>query len=269
MIRGEINTVELILSPSLSEAEIVARLVDQDRYINVYNGNKLPKIVLVPNRTNRKNVSITTENIEITPRMEVTLQSQDPEAFVITAMHGSDEQLVIFTDTTTWRWSITAKKTGWQVLEISLYQIIKYDGQEIPLHVDTIKADVYVDDTVWSWLKFLDWEWIANFALGILGLLLTWLAWDTKKKNDLLKSLTFPLEIRTKYEYTGRVELIDETGRTLWKGREYDSPTTLAKIITDNDKSVNHKKFWRYQNPETKKWEYISTLEKWEWKKSK
>ena len=255
MIRGETKTVELILSPSLSEAELVARMVDQSRFINnPINQN----FALVPNGNS---VSITTGNVEITPRMMATLQSQDPEAFFITAMHDSDEQLVIFTDTTTWRWSLTAKKTGWYALELSLYQIIKYDGKEIPQYVRTIEAYVYVHDTFWSWLKFLDWEWIANFALGILGLLLTWLAWDNKKKNDLLKSLTFPLEIRA--EFKGRLitaELLDTYGRTLWAGDEYFSPTVLAKLITNQHKSVNLKKFWKYKNPETTKWEYISTL---------
>jgi hypothetical protein len=102
-------------------------------------------------------------------------------------MHDNAEQVVGSTDTTTWRWSVTAKKEGQQTLELIVYRLVKYDGKEYWHDVETYRANITVQVSVSSWFKSLDWKWVAStllipFALGV------W-AWfrNRKKKSEEVK----------------------------------------------------------------------------------
>jgi len=80
----------------------------------------------------------------------------------------------------------------------------------------------------------------------------------TKAKKPKAK---FPLMVEARHRgktYIG--ELLDLTGTMRFDGKEYSKPSIAAKIIATEWKQVNGWKFWKYEDPETGKWEYISEL---------
>ena len=71
----------------------------------------------------------------------------------------------------------------------------------------------------------------------------------------------FPLTIEAQHRgktFTG--ELLDIQGKVRWNGQEYGTPSTAAKAIATDWKQVNGWMFWKYENPESDEWEYISNL---------
>jgi virulence-associated protein VapD len=79
---------------------------------------------------------------------------------------------------------------------------------------------------------------------------------ETKKAK-----VKFPLAIQAQHRgqtYTG--ELLDMQGNVRWKGQEYTTPSGAAKAIATDWKEVNGWKFWKYENPESGEWEYLSKL---------
>lgn len=133
--------VELILNPSLSQSALATQLVDTG---GLATSTAEPNVLIGPNG---ERVTVATSQIEITPRMKAELKPQDSEAFTVTVMHDNAEQVVSSVETTTWRWSVTAKKKGQQTLELVIYQLVKYDGKEFWHEVETYKADIVVEVT--------------------------------------------------------------------------------------------------------------------------
>lgn len=71
----------------------------------------------------------------------------------------------------------------------------------------------------------------------------------------------FPLAIEARHRgqtYSG--ELLDLKGNIRWNGQEYVTPSTAAKVIATDWKQVNGWMFWKYEDPESGEWEYISKL---------
>lgn len=80
-----------------------------------------------------------------------------------------------------------------------------------------------------------------------------------KKANK--SKVKFPLAVEARHRgktYIG--ELLDLTGTMRFEGNDYSKPSIAAKIIATDWKQVNGWKFWKYENPETGDWEYISEL---------
>ena len=80
-----------------------------------------------------------------------------------------------------------------------------------------------------------------------------------KKANK--SKVKFPLAVEARHRgktYIG--ELLDITGTMRFEGNDYSKPSIAAKIIATDWKQVNGWKFWKYENPETGDWEYISEL---------
>ena len=80
----------------------------------------------------------------------------------------------------------------------------------------------------------------------------------TRAKKPKVK---FPLMVEARHRgktYVG--ELLDLTGTLRFEGKEYSKPSIAAKIIATEWKQVNGWKFWKYEDPETGEWEYISKL---------
>ena len=76
-----------------------------------------------------------------------------------------------------------------------------------------------------------------------------------------LPRVRFPLAIEARHRgqtYLG--ELLDLQGRVRFNGQEYATPSSAAKAIATSWREVNGWKFWKYQNPENREWEYISSL---------
>jgi hypothetical protein len=82
---------------------------------------------------------------------------------------------------------------------------------------------------------------------------------ETKKASK--SNVKFPLAIEARHKgqtYTGK--LLDLRGNVSWNEQEYITPSTAAKAIATDWKEVNGWKFWKYENPESEEWEYISNL---------
>ena len=81
------------------------------------------------------------------------------------------------------------------------------------------------------------------------------------KKAKPSMNISFPLPVQAQHkgkEYQG--ELLDLQGNLRYEGKEFPTPTTAAKIIVTDWKEVNGWDFWRYNNPESGKWEKIGNL---------
>lgn len=172
----ETTSIELILHPSLSKAELADQLAEQNSFIP---STASPNSYLGPNGEIN---TIETSQIEITTRMKAVLLSRDPAAFTITVMHDNAEQVVSSVDTTTWRWSVTAKKKDLQTLVLVIYQLVKFDGKEFWHEVETYRADIVVEVNISSWFKSLDWKWIAS-AILIPLIVAAWSWWRNQKKK--------------------------------------------------------------------------------------
>jgi hypothetical protein len=177
MKRGDVATIELILNPSMSEAALATQIIEQGDFVTSTSD---PNLLLAPNGLG---VSVETSKIEITPRMKAVLQSEDPEAFDIRERHDNAEQVVSSLNTTTWRWSVTAKKEGPQTLELVIYQLVKLDGKDFWHEVETYKAKIVVDVTPLDKIKSLDWKWIAGFMLALVGSVLGVLNYLNNRKK--------------------------------------------------------------------------------------
>jgi hypothetical protein len=178
MRRGETASVELILSPSVSESALATQVVQRGGFVT---STAEPNVLIAPNG---EKVTVATSQIEITPRMKAVLKSQDSEAFTVTEMHDNAEQVVSSVETTAWRWSVTAKKEGRQTLELVIYQLVKYDGKDYWPEVETYKANILVEVTAVDWLKSLDWKWFAGFIIALVGSVLGVMKWlDERKKK--------------------------------------------------------------------------------------
>ena len=80
----------------------------------------------------------------------------------------------------------------------------------------------------------------------------------TRAKKPKVK---LPLAVEARHRgktYIG--ELLDITGTMRFDGKEYSKPSIAAKIIATEWKQVNGWKFWKYEDPESGEWEYISEL---------
>jgi hypothetical protein len=179
MVQEETTSVELILNPSMSASVLAGQLENQ---AGLATSTAEPGQLISPNGMR---VVVETGEIEITPRMKTVLLAQDPDAFVIKEMHDNAEQVVSSAGTTTWRWSVTAKKEGQQTLELIVYQLVKYDGKEYWHDVETYRANIPVQVSVSSWLKSLDWKWVASallipFVIAVWG----WLRNQKKKAEE-------------------------------------------------------------------------------------
>ncbi len=178
MKKDETASIELILNPSLSESALATKLVDQSGFVT---STAEPNVLIAPNG---ETVTVTTSQVEITPRMKAELKPQDPEAFTVTEMHDNAEQVVSSVETTAWRWSVTAKKEGSQTLELVIYQLVKYDGKDYWHEVETYKANIVVEVALGDRVKSLDWKWIAGFIITLVGAIIgVWKWLDERKKK--------------------------------------------------------------------------------------
>jgi hypothetical protein len=182
MKKDETASVELILSQSLSESVLATQVVERGNFVT---STAESNVLISPNG---ETVTVTTSQIEITPRMKAVLLSQDPEAFTVTEMHDNAEQVVSSVETTAWRWSVTAKKEGSQTLELVIYQLVKYDGKEFWHEVETYEANIVVEVTLGDRVKSLDWYWIAGFIVTLVGAVLGVLKWLDERKKKAAES---------------------------------------------------------------------------------
>lgn len=111
---------------------------------------------------------IVTGTIEIVPLMKAELVPQD-DGLSIGALDSDPTQIISASQTAKWTWFVKAEEAGAHQLTIVIYRLIKFDGRDQWIEVETYKATIDVEVTLSSWLESLDWKWIAGFVLTFIG----------------------------------------------------------------------------------------------------
>jgi restriction system protein len=70
----------------------------------------------------------------------------------------------------------------------------------------------------------------------------------------------YPIPLRAGNDLSIEAVLLNPEGQVEWNGQVYGSPSGAAKAAKGVT-AVNGWKFWRYQRPETGKWEFIKALQ--------
>ncbi|MBK8987350.1 MAG: restriction endonuclease [Chloroflexi bacterium] len=70
----------------------------------------------------------------------------------------------------------------------------------------------------------------------------------------------YPIPLRADNDLSIEAVLLNPEGQVEWNGQVFGSPSGAAKAVKGVT-AVNGWKFWRYQHPETGKWEFIKTLQ--------
>jgi hypothetical protein len=127
---------------------------------------------------------VTEAELQVTPLMKAELVSDDPQAFTIQAFQDAPEQVVVTDAPTQWRWSVTSKKSGNQVVELTLYRQIQYDGQTYWRMVETYKNTIHITVSAKQLFFQFDWEWLVGIVLTAILIPALWrtIDWRQKKK---------------------------------------------------------------------------------------
>ncbi len=184
MKREETITIELLLNPSMSQAQLATQLVERSSFLT--STAEAGKLVTKAGG----NIEVITSAVEITDRMKAVLQSQKPGAFEIQELHDSADQPISATDTTKWRWSVTAKEEGEHTLELVLNRLVKYEGKEYWVEVQSYRADIKVRVTAMQWLESQDWKWLLGILLTalLIPLFFRWVDSRRKEAGEPVKS---------------------------------------------------------------------------------
>jgi len=189
-------TIELSLNPSLSQGELATSVAERGDLVTTTPkpGISITDVVgnLVTNTPESAQLvtsdgisaDIVTSEVEITNRMKAVLTSNDPDAFIVQPLDIDAEQVISSTQTTTWHWSITAKKEGTKTLELILYRLVKLDGNDYWRAVETYRSDIVVKVTPIQRLKELDWKWIIGILVTLLLVPAFWRWYDARNKQN-------------------------------------------------------------------------------------
>lgn len=176
MNKGDTTDVELLLNPSLSQADLGT--MEAMRGAFVTSTAEPGKLI----GSSGEEVVVTTANIEITDKMRAKLFSKNPNAFRIDE-RSELEQVIRPNNTTLWRWSITANVEGPQTLELVLYRLIRYGDEETWTELETYRDDIIVDVSPIDRIRSLDWKWIIGIIVTMLLIPAFWRWFDKRKSN--------------------------------------------------------------------------------------
>ena len=174
----ETIVIELLLNPSKSVEELTTPLI---------NNLGLPTSTLDPDilvSHEGGEQIIMGADISITDRMKAELKSLAPGAFTIESLSDA-EQLISSSDTTRWRWSVTANEEGTRTMSlvISMLLINKIDGEDYWMEVGAYDTDIVVDVTASQRLESLNWEWIFGIVITALFIPLFFRWYDARSKS--------------------------------------------------------------------------------------
>lgn len=150
--------IQLLLSPSASPEDLKKQIIEAGQ--------------------------ITAAELLITPLMKAELKSDDPQAFIIQTFHDNAEQVVVTVESTEWRWAITAKKSGDQVLTLTLFRQVQYNGQTYWRMLETYKNKIHISVSLEQQLHRFDWKWLAGILLTTLLIPAIWRLIDQRKKKN-------------------------------------------------------------------------------------
>jgi hypothetical protein len=158
--------IQLLLSPSASPDELKKQIVEGGQVIEA--------------------------ELQITPLMKAELISDDPQAFTIQAFQDSPEQVVMADAATQWRWSITAKKSGDQVLALTLYRQVQYEGHAYWRMLETYKNTIHITVSPKQQLLQFDWKWLVGILLTAILIPALWRFIDQRNKKKKADSEAKP-----------------------------------------------------------------------------
>jgi len=155
---GETTKIQLLLSPTQSAEELQQKIVESGQIVSAV--------------------------IEVTPLMKAVLRPADSEAFIIQDLHDAAVQLILTGEPTEWKWALTAKKPGEQIIILSLYRLVKYDGQDYWRLVNTYESKIHVTVTIGQRLQMIDWKWLVGILLTLLSIPALWGIFRKGKKES-------------------------------------------------------------------------------------
>ncbi|HEX2919514.1 MAG TPA: hypothetical protein VHN81_13435 [Edaphobacter sp.] len=140
--------------------------------------DKVPIAVLKAHVAGEDGQEVKTEQTPVTPKMKMTLTSAD---FDITPQ-SSDEQMVVGTTPTTWRWTIAPRHSG--KLHLHLAAIIELE--DLKQDYTTVDRDVAVQvDPLDMTEKFIqnNWQWLLSGGGGVAVAGAVWKLFKRKKES--------------------------------------------------------------------------------------
>lgn len=155
---NETVTIEVLLNPSVPPSELGKQITESG--------------------------AVTNATVDVTPRMEAYLYSNDALALIVQPLQESPEQLVGETSTARWSWSVKAVESGTHTLTLKMFQLVKYDGKENWQEVDAYKSDIQVKVSFGQILKSLDWKWVLPAVATAVLIPAFWRWYDGRKKNE-------------------------------------------------------------------------------------
>jgi hypothetical protein len=150
--------IQLLLSPAASPEDLEQKIVEAGQ--------------------------VTAAELKVTPLMKAELISDDPEAFSIQAFQDSPEQVIVVDAPTQWRWSITAKKSGNQVLVLVLSRQIQLSGQAHWSMVETYKNTIHITVNPIQPIIDFDWKWLVGILLTAILIPAFWRFIDQRNKKN-------------------------------------------------------------------------------------
>ena len=151
----ETVTIQLLLNPSISEAELGQQIEESG--------------------------TVTTGTVQVTPLMKAELIARD-EAFDIVPLHDTAEQPISTVDTTRWQWQVTAHQEGTQRLTLVVYRLVKYDGRDYWREVETYRSDITVNVTWVQRLGTFDWQWLVGILATSGFIPFAWRWYDKRRQ---------------------------------------------------------------------------------------
>lgn len=84
-----------------------------------------------------------------------------------------------------------------------------------------------------------------------------------KEKAPVQVQIDFPVNIQPSHrDHIYQAQLMNLKGVVRWNGQDFETPSSAAKAVAVDWKSVNGWDFWHFQDPETGKLEKIGKLRK-------
>jgi restriction system protein len=84
-----------------------------------------------------------------------------------------------------------------------------------------------------------------------------------KEKAPVQVQIVFPVNIQASHrDHIYQAQLMNLKGVVRWNGQDFETPSSAAKAVAVDWKSVNGWDFWHFQDPETGKLEKIGKLRK-------
>lgn len=141
------NTLEGSIAHNAPEQMAINEVVDLQLLISPSSESMPPSALALEISAAGQIIS---ETLEITPWMKAELESSDPDAFFIRAIHSESEQVLSSIEPTEWKWSVLAREPGEQLLYVTVYRLLEVEGRENWRAVEEYRHNMNVEVT-WAY----------------------------------------------------------------------------------------------------------------------